>query len=215
MIQSLKTENFKYIYIPAVDFGQTNANKVMIVMHGLGDSKDSYVDFCKELNVPGLHYLIIDGPIPYFFGNAWYDPPPENPNKGIRFSLDKINLLIEELKKQGLSSEDIFLTGFSQGGCIALEYLYQCKEKLGGIIALSPKIYPLREDFKPDPHQLSTPIFLCHGLYDEVIPYQEMETRSQSLIDKGLKVFKRPYPIEHDIDITEIEDLRSWINELL
>ena len=93
MVQNLKTENFKYTYIPAVNFGK-NANKVMIVMHGLGDSKDSYTDFCKELNVSGLHYLVIDGPIPYFFGNAWYDPPPEDHKTGIKFSLDKINLLI-------------------------------------------------------------------------------------------------------------------------
>jgi phospholipase/carboxylesterase len=214
-LMDLKTNNFDFTFIPAVDFGHTNAQKVLIVMHGLGDTKESYIDFCKELNVSGLHYLLIKGPISYPIGSAWYDPPPEDPKKGMAFSLKKLNQLVAELKEQGLENEDIFLAGFSQGGCMALEFLFQYREKLGGIIALSPKIYPIDESFNPHENQKRTPIFLAHGLYDEVIPFKETDLHSKELIGKGFNIFKEDYPIEHEINYDEIEDLRSWINELL
>ena len=104
-----------------VSKGWTNGNKVMIVMHGLGDSMDSYVDVTKEINVTGLHYILVNAPRPYFFGHSWYDIPPGNPRIGIDESVEILLSCIEELKKEGFESEDIFLLGFSQGGCIAFE----------------------------------------------------------------------------------------------
>ena len=114
----IKTQHFDYTYLPAVNFGQTSAQKIMVVMHGLGDSKNSYVDFCKELNVSGLQYLVINGPIDYYGGYAWYEPPPEQPQKSLLNSLTKLESVMEELLKQGFENEDIFVLGFSQGGCI-------------------------------------------------------------------------------------------------
>ena len=211
----IKTQQFDYTYLPAVNFGQTSAQKIMVVMHGLGDSKAPYIDFCKELNVSGLHYLILNGPIDYYGGYAWYEPPPESPQQGLESSLAKLDNLLQELLKQGFEYEDIFISGFSQGGCLSLELLYKTKEKLGGIIALSPKMFPLKPDFSPNKPQKETPLFISHGLYDEVIPYSEVEKRCKELEERGLNPFKKSYSMGHEIDFDEIEDLRSWINDYL
>ena len=211
----IKTQHFDYTYLPAVNFGQTSAQKIMVVMHGLGDSKTSYIDFCKELNVSGLQYLIINGPIDYYGGYAWYEPPPEPPQQSLIDSLEKLENLMEELLKQGFENEDIFVLGFSQGGCMSLEHLYRRKEKLGGVVALSPKMYPIKESLSPNKNQVETPLFVTHGLYDDLIPYSEVEKGCLELRERGFKPIHKSYPIGHEIDFDEIEDLRNWINEYL
>ena len=211
----IKTEYFDYTYLPAVNFGQTSAQKIMVVMHGLGDSKNSYVDFCKELNVSGLQYLVINGPIDYYGGYAWYEPPPEKPQQGLLNSLEKLERVLEELLKQGFENEDIFVLGFSQGGCMSLELLYRRKEKLGGVVALSPKMHPIKQDLSPNKNQIETPLFVTHGLYDDLIPYSEVEKGCVGLEERGFKPIHKSYPMGHEIDYDEIEDVRNWINEYL
>ena len=58
---------------------------------------------------------------------------------------DHVRNLIEETKDEyGLSSEQIILGGFSQGGGLALYTGLTHAEKLGGIIALSTWL-PMRD----------------------------------------------------------------------
>ena len=98
---------------------------------------------------------------------------------------------------------------------MSLELLYKTKEKLGGIIALSPKMFALETDFTPNNNQKEIPLFVSHGLYDDVIPYSEVEKRCKELEEKGLEPVHKSYPMGHEIDFDEIEDLRNWINEYL
>ena len=159
--------------------------------------------------------MILNGPIDYYGGYAWYEPLQSLLNRAWRAPLAKLDNLLQELLKQGFEYEDIFISGFSQGGCLSLELLYKTKEKLGGIIALSPKMFPLKPDFSPNKSQKRNTSFVSHGLYDEVIPYSEVEKRCKELEERGLNPFKKSYSMGHEIDFDEIEDLRSWINDYL
>jgi len=92
-------------------------------------------------------------------------------------------------------------------------------KKLGGLIALSTWM-PLEEKIKSElganNAQPSTlPIFLAHGEYDQVIPFEFGEI-SKNLIEKiGFKVSWNSYPIEHSVSQQEISDIGSWLSEIL
>ena len=56
--------------IPAVERG---SRRLMIVLHGLGDSMDGYRWLPNALRVPSLNYLLVNGPDEYYGGHSWYD----------------------------------------------------------------------------------------------------------------------------------------------
>ncbi len=194
-----------------VSKGHTNGKKIMIVMHGLGDSLDSYEPLAKEINVTGLHYLLVNAPKSYFFGHSWYDIPPGNPRQGIDESVKKLQQTISELNDQGFKNEDIFLLGFSQGGCIAMETLYSLKGPLAGIIALSPRLY-----LEKLPSSISkTPIFMAHGKTDEAINFNETFSNMNEIKKLNPDLEFHAYDYGHTFDIDTIMDLRVWLNNHL
>lgn len=209
----LKLESF---YIPAPAKSVTNNQKTMIVMHGLGDSLESYKVFTKEINVTGLNYLLLNAPKKYYFGHSWYDLAPKNPHTGIIESAKIILEILEELHtKHHIQYEDIFLCGFSQGGAIAMEVFYQIIHPLAGIVALSPRLYPDRIPSRFNYGQLNTPLFIAHGIYDEVIEFAQTKNIIDTHLINHEKLNFKTYDMGHEIDPYEILDLRNWLNERL
>lgn len=204
-------------YIPSSDIAPTSAQKVMILMHGLGDSLESYKIFAKEVNVTGLSYLLLNAPKKYYFGYSWYDIPPKDPIPGIENSVSIIKSLIHDLVKQNeqLDYEDIFLAGFSQGGCVSLETAYQLEHKLGGIVLMSPRIYPERLPQGLSKCLRETDIFCAHGTNDPVIDINQTKAGIDHINKLGASSEFYQYEMEHDIDIDEIMQLRLWLNERL
>lgn len=211
----MKTTKLEYFHIPQASKGWTNGNKVMLVLHGLGDSLESYKIFAAEVNVTGLHYLLVNAPSPYFIGHSWYDIPPGDPNPGIENSSNIILEVIEELKAQGFDYQDIILCGFSQGGCIVMETLYKCPHALGGVAALSPRLYEERIPERLSYSAKNTPVFCAHGNYDDVIPFKQTENSILQLTKKGMKADFHDFDMGHEIDPMEILSFREWLNELL
>lgn len=214
----MKTQILDSFYIPSSDISPTNSQKLMILMHGLGDSLESYKVLAQEINVTGLGYLLLNAPKKYYFGYSWYDLPPKDPSIGIDNSTSTITKIIDEVisNNPGLNYDDIFLAGFSQGGCVSLETAYKLEHKLAGIILLSPRIYP---EHLPE-KQLSTclketPVFCAHGDNDPVIDINQTKSGIEKLRELGANVTFHSYRIEHEIDIDEIIELRKWLNEHL
>ena len=199
-------------FIPSINKGHSDGGKLMIVLHGLGDSLESYKVFAQELNLTGLGYLLLNAPTPYFFGHSWYDIPPGNPQPGIENSSNILVNVINSIIDQGYKYEDIFLCGFSQGGCIALETMYKLDTSLAGVIALSPRIY--HENIPADMKQANK-IFMAHGKYDPVINFQETYEGYKRIKSLGHDIIFKSYNMEHQIDYQEIIDLRQWLNEEL
>ena len=73
---------------------------------------------------------------------SWFDLPSldlagKKDEVGIKKAHQLVEMLIEEEVKAGIPSERIMLGGFSQGGALALYTALNCKQRLGGVIALS------------------------------------------------------------------------------
>lgn len=212
MMNKVTSKYFTSQYIHTQSFGMSNHN-IMIVMHGLGDQLDSYVPLVKEINVTGINYLLINAPRNYPIGYSWYDLPPEDPRPSIDESLALLRKLVSELLEFGYTYQDIFLMGFSQGGAMALELAQSLDQKLGGVLALSPRIYMDPEKLSPGFCQ--TPLFSAHGLYDEVIPYRETHTALMQMKAQIKDFSFSEYEMGHEICFDQIVDIREWLNDRL
>lgn len=212
-MNNLSLESF-YIHAP-IKSG-TKSNKLMIVMHGLGDSLESYKTFVKEINVTGLNYLLLNAPKRYYFGYSWYDIAPGNPHIGIVNSVKTIqDILIKITTETEFKMEDIFICGFSQGAAISMETFYQINKKLAGIICLSPRLYPNRIPETFNEAQINTPVFMAHGEFDEVINFKETKQIYDERISSLNLAKFHSFEMGHEIDPFEILALRNWLNEYL
>jgi phospholipase/carboxylesterase len=61
----------------------------------------------------------------------------------------------------------------------------------------------------------STPIFVAHGIYDDVLPIQLGEAVRDFAFTRGCKVDWSTYPMPHSVCEEEIHALRAWLGTRL
>lgn len=202
----------------------------VIFLHGLGADGYDFVDIVSHMQLPsqlGVRFIFPHAPVrPVTLNNgytmrAWYDIYSLNSlnredQAGLLQSQQAIILLIQELQTVGILASRIILAGFSQGGAMALHTGLHYPQTLGGIIGLSTYL-PLATYFKAEttPANRHTPIFLAHGHYDNVLPYQVGETVRELLQKAGYPVEWHGYPIAHESSAAEINDMSRWLQKIL
>src|ERR1700720_2370827 len=100
-----------YEFIPARDAG---SKRLMIVLHGLGDSREGFRWLPEALDLPWLSYLLVDAPDEYYGGFSWYDFAGDIV-PGVQRSRKLLFELLEAQRAQGFLPDQICLGGFSQG----------------------------------------------------------------------------------------------------
>ena len=69
MIQPPEITALEHRFIPAAQ----PSRRLMVVLHGLGDSMAGFFWLPGTLALPSMNYLLVNAPHPYFTGYAWYD----------------------------------------------------------------------------------------------------------------------------------------------
>src|SRR6266567_7943288 len=96
---------------PAKD---ANFRRLMVVLHGLGDSVAGYRWLPHALGLPWMNYLLVNAPDDYYGGFSWYDFS-ENPGPGVLRSRRLLFELLDEQRAKGFPTGQTTLSGFSQG----------------------------------------------------------------------------------------------------
>ncbi len=194
---------------------KTGSNKLMIILHGRGDSAEGFRFFPQELGLEDFNYLLLNAPNEYYTGYSWYDLPP-NQLQGIHSSTELLTQTLDALFTDRFSPENTFLFGFSQGSLLTFEFGARYHKALAGYIAISGYIYDaskLLEEMNPDVNQGN---WLCtHGFEDEVLPYATSESQIKILQDGGFHIDFRNYHKTHTMNIQEIHDIKTWIEKRL
>lgn len=204
----LKTDLFQYRYLPA-RIGQSR-EKVLIVLHGLGDSLNGFTWMPSELGVDAFSYLLVNAPDPYFGGFSWYDFL-EDPEPGILRSRRLLLQLIEELVQQGIDSRDLYFFGFSQGCLMTADVGLRCQRVLGGLCGVSGYVglfeeYP--EAFAPAAQEQR--FLFTHGLRDPVVPYGPAKDQFLKLKGQGIDLEFHSYDKDHTVLPEELKDIADW-----
>src|SRR5438067_4753499 len=97
-------------FIPAV---KTDSRRLMIMLHGLGDSIEGYRWLPQALNLPWLNYLLVNAPDEYYGGYSWYDFAGDI-CPGVERSRKSLFDLLDKQRKNGFPTELTTFGGFSQ-----------------------------------------------------------------------------------------------------
>ena len=152
---------------------------------------------------------------------GWYDISSlsiveQEDEAGIKESSAILKHLCEEQEAQGISSSNIIVAGFSQGGAIALHCGCRYPRPLGGIMALST--YLALPDTLADEisdHADETPVFMAHGRQDEVVTYENGMHSKERLDENNIDVHWHEYDMGHSVCDEEIQHIRQWLMEVL
>lgn len=205
----IKTELFKSKFIPA----KKKSDKLMIVLHGRGDSIRPFFSFNQELNIPEMNYLLLNAPRKFLGGYTWYGEPPYQAQGVLRIR-EKIFDLLNDLELQGWRSENIFLFGFSQGCLISADIGMNYPKKLGGILGISGyfNFYPRWKNTLSDEAK-RTPWFFTHGHQDDILPIEDTKFGVEKLRQAGLKVEWVEMEKDHSLLESEYPIIKKWVRE--
>jgi phospholipase/carboxylesterase len=205
-----------------------NPAATIIWLHGLGADGHDFEPIVPELKLavpvrfvfpqaPYRPVTINDG----YVMRAWYDMGMSDHRfvqnaDHIRESVAILNGYAAREVERGMRPERIVLAGFSQGGVIALHAGLCYPQRLAGIMALSTLVSDA-EKLAQERHSANatTPIFLAHGTFDRLIPFELAREAQATLAARGLNLEWHSYPMDHTVSREEIGDVRAWLARVL
>ena len=198
----------------------------VIILHGLGADGNDFVPIARELElapVGDVRYVFPHAPvIPVTINGgsamrAWYDVlgadlVQREDETGLRKSLARVQALIEREESRGIPAGRIVVAGFSQGCAMALLTGLRHSQRLAGIVGMSGYL-PLAATTAAERHpaNVSTPVFLAHGLQDPVVSIERAIASRDVLKALGHAVEWHAYPMAHSVCAQEIADLNRWL----
>ena len=202
----------------------------VIWLHGLGADGHDFEAIVPELGLPdnhGIRFIFPHAPVRPVTINggmsmrAWYDVRDPDLRKledaeSIRASTSLVNDFIQGELDSHIASGNILVAGFSQGGAIALHAGLRYPDPLAGILALSTYL-PLPGDLASEaaPANHNTPVMMCHGIMDPIIPVNAGQHSCEQLVQAGYQVSWHTYTMAHAVCIEEIRDIAAWLRERL
>jgi phospholipase/carboxylesterase len=201
---------------PLLDSGValSDASVVVILLHGRGASARSILSLGDELSMPDVAYLA-----PQATRRSWYPEsfmaPIEQNEPALSSALQVVSDTIGTVTDAGLSEEEVVLLGFSQGACLATEYVARHPQRYGGVVGLSGGLIgPEGTDFDYDGTLDGTPVFLGCSDQDPYIPLERVEETADVLRGMSATVTKRIYEgMGHTTNEDEIQHIRSMLGE--
>lgn len=195
-------------FIPAEQRGSL---RLMVVLHGLGDSMAGYVWVPQMLRLPWLNYLLVNAPDPYYGGYSWYDLYGDAAS-GVKRSSELLRALLHAQRDSGFPTGQTILAGFSQGCLMALETGLRYPDRFAALVGISGYVLDpgelLREASAVAKQQR---VLVTHGRQDPLIPCEKVRGQMDELRAGGIQVEWREFDKPHTIIDEELHVIREFI----
>lgn len=184
----------------------------IILLHGRGGSAEDILGLREEFGFADVAYFA-----PQAAGGTWYPysflAPIERNEPWLTESLAKVGETVEAALRQGIAREKIVIAGFSQGACLASEFVARNAARYGGLIAFTGGLIgPAGTDFHHSGSLAGTPAFLGAGDPDPHVPWERVQESAKVLANMGADVMLKRYPgMPHTITREEIEEAKLLI----
>jgi phospholipase/carboxylesterase len=181
-----------------VPAAEKNSRRLMVMLHGLGDSIEGYRWMPEAMNLPRLNYLLVNAPDDYFGGYSWFDL--DNMAPGIARSRKLLFDLLDDLRAKNFPAEQITFGGFSQGCLMAIEIGLRYPHRLAGVPGISGWIFEVEKlvaELSPVARQQR--ILMTHGTGDLLVPIEKVRPQIPVLKAAGVNVEWREFRKDHTI----------------
>jgi len=203
---------------PVITGGQAfdKAGGAIVLVHGRGASAEDVLNLARELDLPELAYLA-----PEAAGNSWYPysflAPIEQNEPWLTSALSLLAIVVDRAVRAGISRNKVALMGFSQGACLATEFVARNANRYGGLVAFTGGLIgPEGTRFSYPGDLAGTPCFLGSGDPDPHVPFKRVEESASVLSGLGGAVTLRKYPgLPHTVNEDEIHQAKLMLSGLV
>ena len=199
---------------PVIRFGaDINAAKmIVILLHGRGSDAESMLPIAEALNLEGVRFFIPQAAL-----NRWYPQsafgPLEANEPDLSSALAFIDGLVEDARGRGFSDQQIAFGGFSQGACLASEYVARNASKYAGLFIFSGALIGPKDMPRNYPGSFDNmPVFTGGSDVDPWVSYDLIKDTVRVFEQMGANVDLRIYPgMAHTVNQDEIDSVRSML----
>ena len=196
-------------FIPAE---KTTSRRLLILLHGLGDSSAGFRWLPEALRLPWLNYLLVNAPDEYYGGYSWYDFVGDI-TPGVDRSRKLLFELLEAQEAKGFPAAETTLGGFSQGCLMSIEVGLRYPRLFAGIVGVSGYVCnpeKLLEELSPVARRQR--LLVTHGFMDPIIPFAGVREQVELLKSAGLNVEWHEFMKAHNIaGEAELDIIRAFI----
>jgi phospholipase/carboxylesterase len=181
------------------------ARAAAVLLHGRGGSAEDMLALAQEFGQRDIAYLAPQAP-----GHTWYPysflAPLQENEPYLSRALGTVGAVLDRLASEGFPAGRVALIGFSQGGCLTLEYVARNAKRYGAVAGLSAGLIGppgLPRDYAGSLG--GTPVFLGCSDIDSHIPLARVHESRDVLEKLGGAVTERIYPgMGHTVNADEI-----------
>ena len=189
-----------------------DAEVAVVLVHGRGARAEEMLAFARAFPTEGAALLA-----PQAVGMQWYPHPflvpIERNEPWLTSALDLLGRIIDAAEHDGPGRARTVVVGFSQGACIALEYVARNAVRCGGVAGLSGGLIgPPGTAWDYDGSLDGTPVFLGCSDVDPHIPVERFNETASVLERMGADVTKVLYPgMAHTVNDDEVDHVRLLV----
>lgn len=196
-------------FFPAI---RSDSRRLMVMLHGLGDSSAGYRWLPEALGLPWMNILLVNAPDPYYGGYSWYDFTGDM-EPGVRRSRKLLFELLDAQRENGFPTESTVLGGFSQGGLMTIDVGLRYSHRFSGLVGISGYVHEPEQTLKElSPVALRQRFLVTHGTYDPIVPFAITREQINVLKAGGLNIAWHEFPKAHTIaGEPEMELIRDFI----
>lgn len=192
------------------------AEAALVLVHGRGATAQSIIQMADEFHRHGVTYLAPQAARNTWYPNAFTAPVKSN-EPGRSSGLQAIDDAVTEANNAEISTDRVMVLGFSQGACLASEYVARNPRRYGGLAALSGGLIGESVDFSDYKGDLErTPVFLGCSDVDPHIPEERVHESAEIFEKLNGDVTKRLYEgMGHGINRDEIDHVSEMVTNLV
>jgi phospholipase/carboxylesterase len=191
------------------------ADAAVVALHGRGSTAEGILRLADGFHEHGVAYVA-----PQARRNSWYPhsflAPVERNEPALSSAIRAVDAAVAEVTEGGIPHERIVLLGFSQGACLAAEYVARNPRRYGGLVVLSGGLVgPEGTTFDHEGDLRGTPVFLGCSDVDPHVPVERVH-ESRALFERlGGDVTERIYEgLAHTVNDDEVAFVRDLLGDV-
>jgi phospholipase/carboxylesterase len=187
-----------------------DAAGVLILLHGRGGTAEDILGLGEAI-APEKWAMLA----PQAYGNSWYPfsflAPREQNEPYLTSALGRVQAAVDTALAAGVAAEKIAIGGFSQGACLATEFVGRNPRRYAALLAFTGGLIgPLGTPIKLTGDLADTPVLLNSGDPDPHVPWARVLQSADLLREIGGRVTIHRYPGKpHSVTGEELKSARE------
>jgi len=203
--------------------GTTGAGaRLLVLIHGYGADEFDLAGLVPHIDPDGRFFTVCPrGPRSVMgVGAGWYERNNDGTIDSAMF-LSSVNALDATIDSacvdRGFDRAEAVIIGFSQGGAMTLASALRTPSAtrpaamacLSGMLTEFDGLdYEFQDSTSDDP---LPEILIHHGIHDPVVVIDRGHATRETLTMHGVEHTYREYPMQHEISMASMHDLRDWL----